>query len=199
MPRERDREERHNRGRQNRREQQIARDPEDCCPIGKDEGSEDVERRLLAHSRERRKEDLFGLTFDDLDRRRLLQTVFRNQARKGRRLQYPEPDVETDPDKKNAEKKRDSPSPVEELAAGDLAECESCQIGQKQPRRHTELRPSRDKAAVMVGPRPLHRQQYRAAPLATDSDPLHKAQHRQNNRAPYADLSVCRNKSDEKG
>jgi hypothetical protein len=39
-------------------------------------------------------------------------------------------------------------------------------------------------AAMVVGSRPLHRQQYRTAPLAADPDTLDEAQDRQDDRTP---------------
>jgi MFS family permease len=49
------------------------------------------------------------------------------------------------------------------------------------------LRTRGDEAAVIVGARPFHRQQHRAAPLAADADPLDKADGGENDRAPNAD------------
>jgi len=50
-----------------------------------------------------------------------------------------------------------------------------------------------------VGARPLHRQQHRSAPLATDADTLKHPQHRQDDRAPDADRGVGRHECDQEG
>ena len=79
------------------------------------------------------------------------------------------------------------------------AERQRRQIRQEQPGRHAELRPRGNKAAMMVGSRPLHRQQHRAAPLAADPDTLDEAQDRQDDRTPDADLRVGRDERHQKG
>ena len=66
------------------------------------------------------------------------------------------------------------------------------QVGEEQSRRHTELRPGRNEAAVCTGLRPLHRQEHRSAPLAADAHALNEAQHRQQHSAPDADAVVSR-------
>ena len=72
------------------------------------------------------------------------------------------------------------------------------EVGQEQSGRHAELRPGRDEAAMLVGPRPFHRQQHRAAPLAADADALDEAQQRQQDRAPDADAVIGRHQRDQK-
>src|SRR5262249_51926909 len=77
-----------------------------------------------------------------------------------------------------------------ELVAGDGAEGQYRDVGQQQAGRPAELRPRRDEAAMLVGPRPLHRQQHRAAPFAADADALDEADHRQDHGPPDADRVV---------
>jgi hypothetical protein len=86
-----------------------------------------------------------------------------------------------------------------ELVAGNRAEHQHRQVRQQQPRRPAELRPRGDEAAMLVRARPFHRQQHRTAPFATDSDPLDKADDRQDDGAPDADRLVTRDKTDRKG
>ena len=52
---------------------------------------------------------------------------------------------------------------------------------------------------MMIGSRPLHRQQYRTAPLAADPDTLDEAQDSQDDRTPDADLRVVRDERHQKG
>ena len=61
------------------------------------------------------------------------------------------------------------------------------------------MRPRRNKAAMMVGARPFHRQQNRAAPLAANPDTLDETQDGQDDRTPDADLGVSRHERDQKG
>src|SRR5215471_9013544 len=49
------------------------------------------------------------------------------------------------------------------------------------------------------GARPFHRQQDRAAPFATDANPLNEAQDDHQDRTPDADLLIGRNASHQKG
>jgi hypothetical protein len=51
------------------------------------------------------------LSFDDFQRRRLLDAVFRDQPRKSRGFENAEPDIEANPDQHDADKKRDAPTP----------------------------------------------------------------------------------------
>src|SRR5262249_18389290 len=83
-----------------------------------------------------------------------------------------------------------APAPGQELVAGDFAEREDRQIGEEQTRWSTKLWPGRDKATVFVGAGPLHREQYRATPLAADADTLDQADDRQQHRAPDADAFI---------
>jgi hypothetical protein len=52
---------------------------------------------------------------------------------------------------------------------------------------------------MLISARPLHRQQYRAAPLATDPDPLDEADDGQNDGAPGADRVISRNEGHGEG
>src|SRR6516162_11562768 len=55
------------------------------------------------------------------------------------------------------------------------AEDQHGQISQEEPGRRPELRPGGDKAAMLVGSRPFHRQKHRTSPFAADPDALDQA------------------------
>jgi hypothetical protein len=101
-------------------------------------------------------------------------------------------DVEADEHEHDVQQERDPPAPFQKGIAGQGAESEHRQVGEEQARRHTELRPGRNEAAVCAGLRPLHRQEHRSAPLAADAHALNEAQRRQQHRAPDADAVVSR-------
>src|ERR1700738_846900 len=69
------------------------------------------------------------------------------------------------------------------------------QSRQEKPGWRAELWPGRDKSAVSVRARPLHRKQHRAAPFAAEPETLDEANDGQNDSAPNADLLVGRNKA----
>src|SRR5260370_7581423 len=73
------------------------------------------------------------------------------------------------------------------------------QVSQEQSGRPAELRPGGEKAAIFVGSRPFHRQQYRAAPFAADPDPLDQADDHQKDSPPDADALVGRHETDGHG
>src|SRR5262249_38109257 len=54
----------------------------------------------------------------------------------------------------------------------------------------------REKAAIFIGSRPFHRQQYRTAPFAADPDPLDQADDHQEEGPPDADRFVGRHETD---
>src|SRR5580700_335510 len=167
--------------------------------IGEDESEIDVGRRLLGHARQRREDDLLRLTLDHLDDRHAFDALFRDEALECGGFENPEPDIEPDRDHNDAEQERDAPAPDQELVAGNPAEHEYREVGQQQAGGSAELRPGSDKAAMLVGACPLHRQQYRAAPFATDPDTLDEADDRQHYRAPDPDRLVSRDQTDREG
>ena len=74
--------------------------------------------------------------------------------------------------------------------AGDLAERQHRQVGEKQAGRDAELGPRGHETAMRVGLGPLHRHQDRSSPLAPDSDALDEAQDVEQHRTPDADLLI---------
>src|ERR1700730_13943424 len=72
-------------------------------------------------------------------------------------------------------------------------------FARKQPGRRAKLRPGGNKTPIGVGPRPFHRQQYRAAPFAADPDTLDEAQNNHDDGAPDAYLLIARHQGHGKG
>jgi hypothetical protein len=130
------------------------------------------------------------LAFDHFKNRHLLQPIGFYQRRKDRGLENAEADPKPDGDHDQAQVKRDTPAPGQKPVAGNGAERQHRKVRQEQPGRAAELRPRGDEAAMLVGSRPLHREQHRTAPFAADPDALYQAQHHQNNGGPEADLIV---------
>src|SRR5436190_12426067 len=116
------------------------------------------------------------MALDDFEDRRALDLAFRDELGEDRRLQDAQPDIETHADQEQAQEERYAPAPGEELLARHLAEGEHREIGEEKPARHAKLRPGGDEAARMVGARPFHRHQHRAAPFAADAYTLDEAQ-----------------------
>ena len=112
-----------------------------ACSVREDEGGEDIERRLLAHARECREEDLFRVTLDHLQHRRLFDLVLGGEFGEYRRLHDAETNPQADCDQRDREQERHAPAPSQELLTGHLAEGEHREIGEEQPARHAELRP----------------------------------------------------------
>src|SRR5437660_8842307 len=153
----------------------IARSAEYRRSVGEDEGADDIARRLLGHPQQRSQRDLLRLTLEHFQDRHAFDSLFVEHLLKDRGLGNTKPDPQTDPNHDNAEKERNPPSPSQELVTGPPTEEQHRQICQEQSGRPAELRPGGEKAAIFVGSRPFHRQQYRAAPFAADPDPLDKA------------------------
>src|SRR5215813_12310435 len=170
------------------RQQRIARGAQHRRAIGKDISDIDVRWALLRQARERRQDKLLRLALDDFDRWRSREALLRSETREDWRLEDAEPDIKSDCDHDDAEEERDTPAPGQKLVAGNLAEEQYRQVCQREPARSTELRPGGDETTVCVGSRPLHRQQYRAAPLAAHTDALNEAQQEHDDRAPDSDL-----------
>src|SRR5215510_7645797 len=169
------------------REQKVTRDVQAADAVGEDEGGEDVERRLFGHAGEGGKYDLLRVALDHLQYRRALDLALGQQFGEYRRFENAEPDIKPHADEDETQEERYPPAPGEELLAGHLAEREHGEVGQEKPARHAELRPGGDEPARMIGARPLHRHQHRAAPLTADADPLYEAQDGEEDRAPDAD------------
>ena len=92
-----------------------------------------------------------------------------------------------------------APAPDQELIARYGAEHQHSDVGQEKPGRAAELRPRSDEAAMLVGARPFHREQDRAAPFAAHADSLDEADDGQDDGAPDADRIVARHESDGEG
>ena len=83
--------------------------------VDKDEGDIDVTRRGFRGFRERAER---GLAADHFQHRRPLDPFLLNEPRKDRRLENAEPYVEADAGHDDAEQKRNTPAPDQELIAG---------------------------------------------------------------------------------
>jgi hypothetical protein len=92
------------------------------CPVGEDKGEIGVGRRHLPHTRQPRQDNLLGLALDDLECRHSFDPLLRDQTSEGGRFEDAEPDVKPNWDHDDAEKKGSTPSPGEELVAGNRAE-----------------------------------------------------------------------------
>jgi hypothetical protein len=76
MTEQRNRDKRQHRGREHRREQEIAGDVQRPDAVGKDESREDVERRLLGHARQRGEQDFPWMLPDDRQHRGTIHLAF---------------------------------------------------------------------------------------------------------------------------
>src|SRR5262249_31875051 len=142
---------------------------------------------LLSYPDQCAEDDVLGLALDHFENRGALNLPLSDEPREHRRLHDPQANPEPDRHQNEAQGERQAPTPREELVTRHLAEGNNREVGEEQTAGHAELRPRRDEAARMVGARPFHRQQHRAAPLAADADTLDEAQDRENHRAPDAD------------
>src|SRR5215469_9498076 len=154
---ERDRNEGKTGSDQHRDKQQVTRGMQYLCAVEENKRREDVERRLLRHTRQGAEQDFLGLLLPHLEERRALDLLFRNEATEERRLADAEANPETDRNENNAENEGHAPSPRKERIARHLTEGENSKIGEEEPGWHAELRPGRDEAAMVVRPRPFHR------------------------------------------
>src|SRR5438067_253419 len=168
----------------------IARSAEHRRGVGEDEGADDISRRLLRHPQQRSQRDLLWLTLEHFQDRHAFDAFFVEHLLEDRGLGDAEPDPQTDSNHDNAEKERNPPSPNQELVTGPPTEEQHRQICQKQSGGPAKLRPSGEKAAIFVGSRPFHRQQYRAAPFAAHADPLDQAYDDQEDSPPNADALI---------
>src|SRR6185437_5939334 len=144
-------------------------------------------------------DDLARLPLEHFDDRRALDLVLGDEAPEHRGFENAEADPQADGHHDDADEERDAPAPGQELIARVPAEEQHRDVGEEQAGGRAELRPRADEAAVLVGPRPFHRQQHRAAPLAADADALDQAQQRENDRAPDADRVITRHQPDRGG
>src|SRR5438874_7558551 len=173
-----------------------ARSAEHRRGVGEDEGADDIARRLLRHPQQRGQRDLLRLPLEYFQDRHAFDALFGKHLLEDRGLGDAEPDPQTDPDHDNAEKERDPPSPNQELVAGKPAEEQHRQIRQEQSGGAAELRPGGEQAAIFVGSRPFHRQQYRSTPFAADADPLDRPDDHQEDSPPNADALIGRHETD---
>src|ERR1700756_4173765 len=132
------------------------------------------------------------MTLDDFQYGRALDSALSEKLGEDRRFENPQSDIEADDDQEQTQHERYAPTPGEKLLAGHLAEREHGEVGEKEPARHAELRPGGDESAGMIGARPFHRHQHRAAPFPTDADALDETQDGQKDRAPNADALIGR-------
>jgi hypothetical protein len=170
-------------------QQQIARGAQYLRPMGKDERIEDVSWRLLGEAQQGGQRDGLWLPLQHFDDRCAGDFLAIENALENRGLEDPETNPQADANHDDAEQERNAPAPDEELVAGNPAEHQHRDIRQEQSGGSTELRPRREKAAVLVGARPFHRQQHRAAPFAADTDALNQAEQGEDGGTPNPDQS----------
>src|SRR5712671_6930872 len=101
----------------------------DC--ISEDEGSEDVERRLLRQPQQGRQDNLLRLLSDNLDDWRLLDLLVVQERLEHRRLENAEANPQADADQNDRQREGNAPAPGGELIARQLAEGEHREIGQE--------------------------------------------------------------------
>ena len=180
-------------------QQKIARGAEDSRPIGENESAKNIARCLLRQPQQCGQRDLFGLALEHFEHRHAFDALFVDHLLEDGGFENTKPDPQPDPNHDDADQKRDAPPPHQELVPGQPAERQNRQIGQKEPGGRAELRPGCDKTAMFGCSRPFHCQQYRASPLAADTDPLDQANERQQYRAPDADARVGRDETHRNG
>src|SRR5215813_4230966 len=90
--------------------------------IGKDEGSEDIERCLLSHTQQGRKDDLLRLLLEHFDNRRFLNLVLIQKLLEHRSLKNAETNPQANRNQYDRERERNSPPPGGELISRQTAE-----------------------------------------------------------------------------
>src|SRR5215469_14279974 len=99
--------------------------------IGKDESCEDIERCLLSHAQQRRKDDLLRLFLEHFDNRRFLDLIGIQKLLEHRCLKNAEADPQANPDQYNRECERNSPAPAGELISRQSAKSQNRQVREK--------------------------------------------------------------------
>src|SRR5262249_6014616 len=125
--------------------------------IGKDKGSEDIERGLLAHPQQCRKKDLLRLFLEHLDDRSLLDLVLIQKLLEHWRLKNAETNPQANPNQYDRECERNSPAPGGKLIPRQRAERQNRQVCKEQTSRDAKLRPGCNQPALPVMTRPFHR------------------------------------------
>src|SRR4029077_19225908 len=118
--------------------------------IGKDERGEDIERRLLGHSHQRRQSDFPWLPLDNLLDRRALDLVVFDQFPEDRGFENSQADPQANADEDDRNGKWNSPAPGRKLVSRHIAETQYCQVRQEEAARDAELRPGCDQAALSM-------------------------------------------------
>src|SRR5215472_11188593 len=108
--------------------------------IGKDEGCKNIERGLLAHPQQRRKNDLPRLFLKHLDNRSLLDFVLVQQLLEHGCLKNAETNPQANPNQYDRERERNSPAPGGKLIPRQSAERQNRQVREEQTSRDAELR-----------------------------------------------------------
>src|SRR6185437_4001857 len=124
-----------------RNQDQVAGHMQRANRVSEDERREDIERRLLRHAQQSRKDDLSWLSLDDFEDRGFLDLVGIQQLLEYGRLEDAEADPKADTDKNDRKPERKPPAPDGELIARPGAEPQDRQVRQEQAARHAELRP----------------------------------------------------------
>src|SRR5215467_10285624 len=90
--------------------------------ISEDKGCKDIERCLLSHPQQGRKDDLLRLFLEHFDDRRVLDLVFIQKLLKHRSLKNAETNPQANPNQYDRERERNSPPPGGELISRQSAE-----------------------------------------------------------------------------
>src|SRR5215471_6961148 len=90
--------------------------------IGKDEGRKDIERCLLSHAQQRRKDDLLRLFLEHFDNRRFLDFILVQKLLEHRSLKNAETNPQANPNQYDRECERNAPAPGGKLISRQSAE-----------------------------------------------------------------------------
>src|SRR5215469_501190 len=159
VPEQRNADKRDARRDQYRAQDQVARHMQRAYGIGKDEGSKDIERCLLSHPQQGRKNDLLRLFLEHFDNRRFLDLVFIQKLLEHRSLKNAETNPQANPNQYDRERERNSPPPVGERISRQSAERQDRQVREEQTSGNAELRPRCNQPTLAMMTRPFHRQQ----------------------------------------
>jgi len=94
VAKQRDRDERHDGGREHRDQQKITRDLQGSDAVGEHKRSKNIEWCLLGQARERAQDDLLRLLPDHVEYWRTRNLALAHELGEDRRLHDPEPDIE---------------------------------------------------------------------------------------------------------
>ena len=177
-------------------EEEAAREPQLLGAVGEHENVHHVEGDVGRKARAERQHDLFRMALQKLDERSLDHGATRLDPLEHRRLDYAEPDEETDADQHDTQEERNAPAPGEELVVGQLRYQGKDASRQKKADRNAELRKAAEESALAFG-RALDDEQHRSAPLAPHAQTLDEAHRHEQYGRPDSDRVVGRQNADD--